>query len=1211
MERNRTPHRGARFVAAMVAGLMIGGVCTTFSASAADTTTAAGYSAAQSDVTLPATVPSLDGWKAATGEWTLGEGTRVVASAALKSRADSLATELSKFTGVDVKAATGEATGKDVSLTLDASKKDALGDEGFTLDIGADGLKVIGATDTGVFYGTRSVSQLLRQGQLTLPAGSVTSKPAYKERGATLCACQINISTDWIDRFLSDMADLRLNYVLMEMKLKPGEENTKKAATWSYYTRDDVKKFVAKAKSYGIDVIPEINSPGHMNIWLENYPEYQLADKNGTKYPNMLDITNPAAVKFYETLIDEYDGVFDTDYWHMGADEYWLGTPGQSYFPAVSEYAAEKYGEGATLNDAFTGFINTINEYVRAKGKKLRIWNDGIVDTKNVTLNKDITVEYWYGASGSRTPQGLADSGYTLMNATDSLYWSRSATGYKVNARALYNNRNWNVGTFTGGRQIDKNYKGLTGAKVSIWPDTSYFQTENEVEQEIFDGLRFVSQMTWSDSRPWANWDAMKAAIDKIGYPLDVREYDYTPVDAGTYTIPELDSVSTGTWTLKTTPDGYYQFKDDASGKCLALYQGVGSSKLVTKHLDVVTQDGARPELRTCTDVSVDWSHRSDANNRNTQKWQIRAGKDGKYTISPALTQQRLAIATGNESSVDLDLLKADTPDAYPVKGTLAQFPPDMVGDNALFTLERKLGMTATEKSTDVTPATPTDITVSVNAATGENTGDVTVTPTVPEGWKVLPGKVNLKSIPAGKTAKAIFRVVNTAEAAEGDADVTFKLTKTSDGSELGSTTVSLNGTLTAEVPTSDPAADSAESTAEQTPVTNAFDKNPNTFWHSDYSNGAQPPHWVAFKADPGEGQKITAVTHLYRQDKADSSLNGPAKTVEVYVVSADGIDSVSKVTDWGDPVVTANFPYTKALQTIKLPDSVPAGAVYVKFLIKDSWGITETGAGVSWAAIAELTAQAPVAAVELTEPEQPKDNPSVTEPEPTQVDKTALKKAVADAEGKLKTPNKYTDAEAVKKAQAALEAAKKVAADDTATQDDVDAAAKTLNDAIGKLVEDTIKPTLAGVDDVTITVGDTFDPLSGVSATDNVKQDLSIVVEGKVDTTKAGVYTLTYTVTDKAGNTTTAKRKVTVKEKGEEPTPSPEPEKPGTGKPGSENPTPEPGKKPAAKPSDKTDGKGKLSATGADTAALTMIAALLAGTGAGVAVARRRRSQC
>ena len=60
--------------------------------------------------------------------------------------------------------------------------------------------------------------------------------------------------------------------------------------------------------------------------------------------------------------------------------------------------------------------------------------------------------------------------------------------------------------------------------------------------------------------------------------------------------------------------------KDTVSGKCLALFTG-------SKHLDVVTQVGATPELRNCADVSVGQDQRNTANERNTQKWQIRAGK--------------------------------------------------------------------------------------------------------------------------------------------------------------------------------------------------------------------------------------------------------------------------------------------------------------------------------------------------------------------------------------------------------------------------------------------------------------------------------------------------------------------------------------------------------------------------------------------------------
>ncbi|MEH7094834.1 immunoglobulin-like domain-containing protein, partial [Neobacillus vireti] len=64
-----------------------------------------------------------------------------------------------------------------------------------------------------------------------------------------------------------------------------------------------------------------------------------------------------------------------------------------------------------------------------------------------------------------------------------------------------------------------------------------------------------------------------------------------------------------------------------------------------------------------------------------------------------------------------------------------------------------------------------------------------------------------------------------------------------------------------------------------------------------------------------------------------------------------------------------------------------------------------------------------------------------------------------------------------------------------------------------------------------TINVGDSFNALSGVTATDNVDGDItsSIVVTGTVDNKKPGVYSLTYSVKDSSGNTTTVTRKITV----------------------------------------------------------------------------------
>ena len=73
MEKSSNRRFGVRTVAAIVAGLMVGGMCTAMTASAADDS-AAGYSAtAPVNLTRPATVPSMDGWTDGTGAWTLGE----------------------------------------------------------------------------------------------------------------------------------------------------------------------------------------------------------------------------------------------------------------------------------------------------------------------------------------------------------------------------------------------------------------------------------------------------------------------------------------------------------------------------------------------------------------------------------------------------------------------------------------------------------------------------------------------------------------------------------------------------------------------------------------------------------------------------------------------------------------------------------------------------------------------------------------------------------------------------------------------------------------------------------------------------------------------------------------------------------------------------------------------------------------------------------
>ncbi|MDD7465076.1 MAG: family 20 glycosylhydrolase [Actinomycetaceae bacterium] len=956
-----------------------------------DSAAGGGWDGAAAQIELPSTVPSFDGFTESAGTWTLAPGARIVTDTAEAHRAEMLSTELTAYLGQSVPAVSGvAATDKDVRLVLDGERTD-LGDEGFEMRIGEDGLAITAAKDAGIFYGTRTLSQLLRQEsrgdqQLVLPGGSGKSVPKYSERGVILCACQINISPEWVDRFLDDIADLGINQVLMEMKVK--SDTHPDTNTWSYYTKADVEKFVQKADNYNIDVIPEINSPGHMNIWLENSPQYQLVNSAGQYQPDRLDISMPEARQLYKDLIDEYDGVFTTDYWHMGADEYMIGSAYASY-PQLARYAQDTFGPSATANDAFNAFINEVYEHVKAKGKQLRVFNDGVKRSAQQKINTDVVVDYWLNQA-AYTPQQFLDDGYKLMNTSQSLYWSRQMA-YGVNPQNLYNT-GWNVGKFDGGVQIDREHPNLLGARVSLWPDNSYM-TENEVELQTADSIAFLAQMTWSASNPWPRWEGtggMKSAIDAIGKPTIRTKVAGADIAPGVYAFSELTPVGQGPWQITPTYDGYYQVRDTASGQCLTIDQNA------TKHLSVVTEVGARAALAECKNMNVQWPNRgSDSPMARThQKWQIVQRDSDKVSMRNAITNQYLAVVTGNERHVDIQGVSAPVVVNNPAMlertasgegnrvaaGTLAQLPADLVSangviaDNALFTMARDMGMSADPGSvTNVDPTTWKDVTVTLYAPSDADLPASTVSVQLSEGWRALPDTVSIPEMPAGSTATAVFRVQNTT-ATEGTAE--FRWTA---GDEEATTSVSLQGIVGPRLcgGFTDITASSEERGGEGPVsgyVTAAFDTNADgtakmdTFWHTRWNGGFdQFPFWVVFNPTAAlDGNYMTTIEYAPRQNK----VNGRIKSYEIYLSSTAKAGSE----DWGEAVLTGELANSTEWQAIKLPPNTPGQ--YVKFQITDVWDEVP-GREDSFAAAAGFCVASAVPAADLEAPAQP-ENPVV-----------------------------------------------------------------------------------------------------------------------------------------------------------------------------------------------------------------------------------------
>ncbi|SEO05683.1 family 20 glycosylhydrolase [Actinacidiphila rubida] len=577
----------------------------------------------------PALIPALQDWTPGSGALHLGPDTRIDTDAAGEATARTLAGSLHDARGWVVPVVRGPAKPGDIVLRTDPGRSE-LGSEGYQLSIGDEAV-ITGAGAAGLFYGTQSVLQMLTSGT-DLPAGSTTDVPSSRERAVGVCACYTYNTDAWFTRLIKDMGYLKLNTLHLELKVK--NDQYPAVNTFSYYTKPEIRRLVALAARYHITVIPEINSPGHVDPYLTPYPDLQLKNAAGTPDPTRLDVTNPASFAFYTQLIDNDLSVFPGPYFHMGADEYMINSAYSNY-PQLLAYARQKYGANATPQDAYIDFINRVDAYVRSKGRTLRIWNDGLTGANTIPLNKDIVIEHWLPEK--ETTQQLLDSGYQVMNATDAWYYVRG--GYQPDAQRLYN-ANWSPLDFADGTVTDPDSR-VTGAEYMVWPDNYGKENENTVQQRMFTSLRAFAQGTWGSPRPAADYTAFTTLAASLGHAPGWGPQWVQPLPAGTFRIHGTAGALTapatagsplgidpnapagsGNWQLQPTSDGYYHLVAADSGLCADVSRGQ------TNNMHVVEQAGAAATAETC-------------GTSESQKWQLEPAPGG-YRIVDAITQQAL-----------------------------------------------------------------------------------------------------------------------------------------------------------------------------------------------------------------------------------------------------------------------------------------------------------------------------------------------------------------------------------------------------------------------------------------------------------------------------------------------------------------------------------------------------------------------------------------
>ncbi len=336
--------------------------------------------------------------------------------------------------------------------------------EGYELIITADGITISAANSTGWFYGLQTLRQLLPANgngkHIELPLLKITDAPRFAYRGMHLDVSRHFFTLEELKHFADEMVKYKLNklhlhltddqgwrlqidkYPLLTEKgawrlhdrndslcIKRAEEDPtfilpeKNYKTvdgvkmyGGYYTKAEMRAFIQYASERHIEIIPEIDVPGHFMAAIENYPYLSCTNAAGWgdhfSFPACLG--KDTSYEFIENILSEVAELFPSEYVHIGGDE--VNKAEWEKCPKCQ--AAIKKHQLKNEHELQSHFNHHIEAFLADKGKKLLGW-DEIVEGG---LSKKSTVMWWRNWA-PHTIRGAAENGNDVIVTPDFEYY--------------------------------------------------------------------------------------------------------------------------------------------------------------------------------------------------------------------------------------------------------------------------------------------------------------------------------------------------------------------------------------------------------------------------------------------------------------------------------------------------------------------------------------------------------------------------------------------------------------------------------------------------------------------------------------------------------------------------------------------------------------------------------------------------------------------
>ena len=380
-------------------------------------------------------------------------------------------------------------------------KKADIAKEGYKLTVTKDGITVEAADESGAVWALTTVTELTAEGE-ALPIVTIEDAPHYGHRGLSLDCSRHFFTADEVKKVIDQMTRVKLNVLhwhlvddqgwRIECKTLPLLHET----TGTYYTQEEIRSVIEYARVRGMEIIPEIDMPGHTRSMIAAYPHLSCFGEKtelcqfGGIFEKILCPGKDETFEFIEKLLTEVCALFPDDRFHIGGDE----AP-KTEWKKCPHCKARMEALGLTDYEDLQGyFTKRVVAILKKHGKRAVCWNDVLeskdVDTENI-------IQYWTAQHETPVPAFIERGGKVIFSNMSALYFD-----YPHGINSL--NKVYHYQPVVMGKSYADS-PNMLGYEAALWSEQ--VETPEHLEELLFPRLYAVSEIAWNEAGDYADFE--------------------------------------------------------------------------------------------------------------------------------------------------------------------------------------------------------------------------------------------------------------------------------------------------------------------------------------------------------------------------------------------------------------------------------------------------------------------------------------------------------------------------------------------------------------------------------------------------------------------------------------------------------------------------------------------------------------------------------